>query len=105
MKSSTYAEHEVDKHSQFYRTWVLPKCSENSVDYLQDFGAMDGAYYTACHGLVLLVVTFLNRDKEVLILAWALVPQEDYENWLWFLRKIAPYLTFFYDPDTVIISN
>ena len=66
---------------------------------------MDGAYCTARHRLVFLAVTFLDADKEILILAWALVPQEDCENWLWFLRKITPYLTSLQDPDVVIISD
>lgn len=66
---------------------------------------MDGAHCTARHRLVLLAITSLNGDEEVLILAWALVPQEDHENWLWFLTKIAPYLTFFHDSDAVIISD
>lgn len=51
------------------------------------------------------MVTSLDVDKKILILAWALVPQEDRKNWLWFLRKIAPYLTSLQDPDAVIISN
>ncbi len=35
----------------------------------------------------------------------ALVPHEDRKNWLWFLKKIAPYLTSFQDPDAVIIID
>lgn len=105
MKSSAYAEYEVDEHSHFHRAWALPKCFENLVGYLRDFGAIDGTHCTTCHRLVLLAVTSLDGDEEVLILAWALVSQEDHENWLWFLRKIAPYLTFFHNPDVVIISN
>lgn len=66
---------------------------------------MDGAHYTARHRLVLLAVMSLDADEEILILVWALVPQEDRENWLWFLRKIAPYLTTLQDPDAVIISD
>ena len=105
MQSSAYAGLQVDKHSRFRCAWVLPKCSKNSVAYLRHFGAMDGAHYTARHRLVLLAVTSLDADKEILILAWALVPQEDRENWLWFLRKIAPYLTSLQDPDAVITSD
>lgn len=47
----------------------------------------------------------VDADEEILILAWALVLQEDHANWLWFLRKIAPYLTSLQDPDVVIISD
>lgn len=47
----------------------------------------------------------VDADEEILILAWALVPQEDHANWLWFLRKTAPYLTSLQDPDAVIISD
>lgn len=54
---------------------------------------MDGAHCKARHQLVLLAVTTLDTDEEILILAWTLVPQQDHANWLWFLRKIAPYLT------------
>ncbi len=34
-----------------------------------------------------------------------MIPQEDRENWLRFLKKIAPYSTVFQDPDAVIISH
>ena len=66
---------------------------------------MDGEYGTARHRLVLLTVTSLDADKEILILILPLISQEDLENWLRFLKKIAPYLTVFQDLDAVIISN
>lgn len=81
------------RDSRFLRAWGLPKCSENSVAYLRYFGAMDGAHCKARHRLVLLAVTSLDADEEILILAWALVPREDRANWLWFLRKIVQYLS------------
>lgn len=105
MHQSAYAGLEVDKDSRFFRAWVMPKCSENSVAYLRHFGAMDGTHCNARHRLVLLAVITLDADDEILILAWALVPQEDHANWLWFFRKIAPYLTSLQDPDAVIISD
>lgn len=49
----------------------MPKCSENLVAYLRHFGAMDGAHCKARHQLVLLAVTTLDTDEEILILAWA----------------------------------
>ena len=52
-----------------------------------------------------MLVTSLDADKEILILVWALVFQEDQANWLWFLGKIAPYLTSLQDPEAVIISD
>ncbi len=82
MQSSAYAGFQVDEHSYFHRAWVLPKCAENSVAYLRHFGAMDGAHYTSRHRLVLLAVTSLDANKEIFILAWALIPQEDRKNWL-----------------------
>lgn len=105
MKSSAYAGYEVVKHSLFHRAWVLPKCSENLVGYLRYFRVMDGAHCTTRHYLVPLVIKCSGRNKKVLVYAWALVPQEDHENWCWFLKITALYLTFFNDPDTVIISN
>ncbi len=68
MQSSAYAGFKVDDHSRFHCNWVLPKCAENSVAYLRYFGAMHGAYCIACHHLVFLAVTFLDADKEILIL-------------------------------------
>ena len=83
MQQSAYAGLEVDKDSWFFRAWVMPKCSENSVAYLRHFGAIDRAYCKARHRLVLLTVTTLDADEEIFILAWTLVPQEDHPNWLW----------------------
>ena len=56
-------------------------------------------------GLFFLAITTLDADKEILILALVLVAQEDRVNWLWFLGKIAPYLTSLQDQEAVIISN
>ena len=82
MQLSAHAELEVDKEPRFLRAWVLPKCSKNSVAYLRHFGAMDGSYYKARHRLVFLTITTLDADEKILILALALVPQEDQVNWL-----------------------
>ncbi len=57
------------------------------------------------HGLVLLAVSSLDGGEYIPVLAWALVLVEDQANWLWFLRKIAPYLTALQDPDSAIISD
>lgn len=105
IQSSAYAGLEVDERSRFQRAWVLPKASENAMVYLRKFVAMDGAHCTSRHQLVLLAVTSLDGEGEILVLAWELVPVEDRANWLWFLQKIAPYLTAFQDSDSVIISN
>lgn len=92
MQSSAYAGLQVDEHSRFQRALVLPKASENAMLYLRNFAAMDGAHCTSRHRLVL-AVTSLDGEEEILVLAWALVPVEDRADWLWFLRKIAPPLT------------
>lgn len=105
MQSSAYTDLEVDERSRFQRTWVLPKAFENAMVYLRKFVAIDGAHCTSRHRLVLLAVTFLDEEREIFVLAWALVPVEDRANWLWFLQKIAPYLTALQDSDFVIISD
>lgn len=64
IKSSAYARYGVDKHSHFHRVKVLPKYSENSVGYLQHFGAMDRAHCTSRHCLVFLAVSSLDKDKK-----------------------------------------
>lgn len=73
--------------------------------YLRKFVAMDGAHCTFCHQFILLMVIFLNGEEEILILIWALIPVEDWLNWLWFLQKIGPYLIAIQDWDVIIISN
>ena len=42
--------------------------------------------------MVLLIVNSLDGNENILPLAWALVPVENFENWEWFLSKISPYL-------------
>lgn len=69
IKSNIYARYKVDEHSQFYFTWVLVKCSENLVSYLEYFGAINEVYYIIYHYLIFLIIIFFDEDKKVLILA------------------------------------
>lgn len=60
----------------------MPKAFENAMVYLRKFVAIDEAHCTSCYWLVLLAVTSLDREKEIFILAWALVPVKNWANWL-----------------------
>lgn len=91
MQSSAYAVLKVDKLSRFQRAWILLKASKNATVYFRKFVPMDRAHCTSCYWLVLLAVTFLDAEEEILVLAWALVTVEDRANWIWSLQKIAPY--------------
>lgn len=82
MQLNAYAGLEVDVHSWFQRAWVLLKASENAMVYLRKFVAIDGAHYTSRHQVVLVMVTPMDEEWEILILAWALVSVEDQANWL-----------------------
>lgn len=55
--------------------------------------------------LVFLTSTLFDTDEKTFILAKKLVSQEDRINWLGFLKRIAPYLTYLQDSKVVIIGD
>ncbi len=69
IQSSAYVGLEVDERFWFQRAWVLPKVSENAMVYLRKFVAMDGVHCTSHHRLVLLSITSLDGEGEILVLA------------------------------------
>lgn len=87
MQSNAYAGLQVNEYSRFQQVWILPKVLKNAMINLKTFVAINQANCTYWHWLVLLAVTFLDRKKEILVLA------KNQANCLWFLEKTALYLT------------
>ena len=47
--------------------------------------ALDVYYMKSQYQMILMMACVLNRNNEILSLAWAILPTEDGENWHWFM--------------------
>lgn len=66
--------------------------------------AMDGTYIKDLYHMRILSLVTLDGNNQIVPLSLAIVPTEDYENWKWFLQKVARYI-FLDEKNPVIMSN
>lgn len=80
-------------YGRFHRCFVFPAATQQAFKHCRKFISLDGTHTRSrSHRMVLLIVNSLDGNENILPLAWALVPVENFENWEWFLSKISPYL-------------
>lgn len=58
----------------------MPKVFKNAMVYLRKFVAIDEVYCISCYQFVLFVITSLDREEKILVLAWALIPARNQPN-------------------------
>ncbi len=93
------------KDGCFQRCWVFPRATRKAFQHCRNIISLDGTHTKAQHRLVLLIVSTLDGNGNILPLAWALVEFENEENWDWFLHGVAPFLEGMRKADAVVISD
>ena len=96
---------EIDENGCFKRCWVLPKATERAFRHCRSVLQCDGTACKTSDGLVILSLVTQDGNNQVLELAWALVPIENKDNWIYFLRAMALYIRFRSGRQAVIISD
>lgn len=87
---TAYTKYEIDPiTNQFHRAWVLPIATQEVFSQCRNFVAMDGTHMKDLYRMTILSLVTLDGNSQIVPLFWAVVPTEDYENWRWFLRKVA----------------
>lgn len=102
---TAYTKYEIDPIThQFHRAWVLPIATQKAYLRCRNFVAMDGIHMKDLYCMTILALVILDGNNQIVPLSWASVPTEDYENWRWFLRKVARYIPLEKE-DSMIISD
>ena len=96
---------ELDENGCFKRYWVLPKATERAFRHCRSVLQCEGTACKTSDGLVILSLVTQDGNNQVLELAWALVPIENKDNWIYFLRVMALYIRFRSGRQVVIISD
>jgi hypothetical protein len=90
---------------KFRRCWILPRATKMLANQCRPLAAVDG---TACRNRykqTLLALTMVDGNNETIPISWALVDQENIDNWVWFLRGIAMHISSLNNIKSVFISD
>lgn len=102
---TAHIKYEIDPIThQFYRAWVLPTATQKAFPECRNFVVMDGTHMKDLYRMTILSLVTLDGNNQIVPLSWAIVPTEDYENWKWFLQKVARYIPLD-EEDSVIMSD
>lgn len=102
---TAHTKYEIDPIThQFHRAWVLPTATQEAYSHCRNFVAMDGTHMKDLYRMTILALVTLDGNNQIVPLFRAIVPTEDYENWRWFLRKVARYIPLD-EEDSVIMSD
>ncbi len=80
----------------FQAAFFAPAATRHAAELLQPFYGVDGTHTSSRFRMTLLLCGSIDANNEVLLLAWALVPIENGQWWVWFFRKLRK---AFYDPN------
>ena len=101
-----FCEYDLNTYKgQFVRCWVLPRATQKAFRHCRKLVAIDGTWTKGKYILTLLVITTVDGNGNTLPLAWALVNQENDENWSWFLSGVTPYLPGLMELHAIMISD
>lgn len=73
--------------------------------YMRQFIAIDVAFSKTAFDHVLGAAGRRDAENELVILGWALMPQESGDTWTWFMEQLQEALPGLNQPGTVIISD
>ena len=81
-RRTAYTKCETDPVShRFYRAWVLPVATKEAYSYCRNFVAMDGTRMKDQCCMTILSMVILDGNNQIILLSWAIIPTEEYENW------------------------
>jgi hypothetical protein len=71
---------------RFQALLVLPFACLRAFRHVRKYFTLDGAHLSSAYGGVLLTAAGLDGNDQIILLGWAIVPQEYDEWWRWFLN-------------------
>ncbi|KAL3681590.1 hypothetical protein R1sor_024546 [Riccia sorocarpa] len=90
----------------FMRAFVSPSACRNVLRYCQKFVALDACFTkNKKYPTQLFIATTVNGNSQVVPLAYAVAPTENYENWRWFIQNLVASVEGLESPNVMIVSD
>ena len=84
---------------------IAPAALKQAAGCLRAYTGLDGCYTALRFRMMLLIVVRIDANDNILPLAWALVPTENTEWWLWFMRFLRAEFPIFKSQNYVFVSD
>ncbi|KAL3690944.1 hypothetical protein R1sor_004595 [Riccia sorocarpa] len=98
--------HRFDGTCVFMRAFVCPSACRNVLRYCQKIVALDACFAkNKKYPTQLFIATTVDGNSQVVPLAYAVAPTENYENWRWFLQNLMASVEGSESPNVIIISD
>lgn len=91
--------------SRFHSIFVAPGSARQAFTRMRPFIAVDGTFTKNRFIQILLLSVGMDAQDQLIILAWAVVPNECYETWSWFLHCLYESYPSTNHADSVIIND
>ncbi|KAL3699742.1 hypothetical protein R1sor_017764 [Riccia sorocarpa] len=90
----------------FMRAFVCPSACRNVLRYCQKIVALDACFTkNKKYPTQLFIASTVDGNSQVLPLAYAVAPTENYENWKWFIQNLMASMEGLESPNLIIVSN
>jgi hypothetical protein len=103
--SPSYIELKTTIGGRFEALFVMIGSVRSTLNTLRPFYALDGTHTRSRYNLTLLIAVGIDAEDQILPLAFALVPVENEEWWIWFCQHLALAFGEFPYPQYVVISD
>ncbi|KAL3677992.1 hypothetical protein R1sor_020948 [Riccia sorocarpa] len=88
------------------RAFVSPSACRNVLRYCQKFVALDACFTkNKKYPTQLFIATTVDGNSQVVPLAYAVAPTENYEKWIWFIQNLVASVEGLESPNVIIVSD
>ncbi|KAL3684566.1 hypothetical protein R1sor_002588 [Riccia sorocarpa] len=98
--------HRFDGTCVFMRAFVSPSAIRNVLRYCQKYVALDACFTkNKKYPTQLFIATTVDGNSQVVPLAYAVAPTENYENWRWFIQNLVASFEGLESRNVIIVSD
>ncbi|KAL3686690.1 hypothetical protein R1sor_012999 [Riccia sorocarpa] len=98
--------HRFDGTCVFMRAFVSPSACRNVLRYYQKYVALDVCFTkNKKYPTQLFIATAVDGNSQVVPLAYAVAPTENYENWRWFIQNLMASIEGLESRNVIIVSD
>jgi hypothetical protein len=91
--------------ARFHSIFVAPGAARHAFTKMRPFLAVDGTFTKNRFIQILLLAVGMDAQDQIVLLAWAVVPNESYQTWSWFLQLFRKSYPSSNDRETVVIND
>jgi hypothetical protein len=90
---------------QFEAIAIAPAATINACSFLRCFVCLDGCHTSSKYHMMLLIAVGMDANSNALPLAWAVVPTENEEWWLWFCEFLKSAFNPMQEEEFIFMSD